>query len=364
MRPQGSLGQREAKERMAFLDEAVISARSGDGGRGCVSFRREKYVPKGGPDGGDGGKGGDVTVRATKKLNLLNDFSSRKYFKAQNGQHGKGKNKTGKGGSEVVIKVPLGTLIYDGESGDLLADLTRDKQEILLLRGGLGGKGNQHFATPTNRAPRIAQPGLPGVTKKLRLSLKFLADIGLVGLPNAGKSTLLSRLTMACPKVGDYPFTTLVPNLGVMTFSDERTLTMADIPGLIEGASKGRGLGHRFLKHIERTKVLLHIIDVTHTPTHHILDDFLTLREEVEKYNPSLIEKDQMVLINKIDLYSKGPRELGRIKQALDEMGMESLPISALTGEGLDELRQALARKFFNGQEKNRSFKEGNTENC
>ncbi|MGD9322336.1 MAG: GTPase ObgE [Desulfobacteraceae bacterium] len=334
---------------MGFVDEAVISARSGDGGRGCVSFRREKYIPKGGPDGGDGGNGGDVIIRATKRLHTLTDYSLRKHFKAQNGRPGRGKDQTGKDGKDVILDVPLGTIIYDHESGELLADLIHEDQEVFVIPGGKGGKGNQHFATPTNRAPRIAQPGLPGQKRIIRLSLKYLADIGLIGLPNAGKSTLLSRLTNARPRIDSYPFTTLVPNLGVLVFDDESTLTMADIPGLIEGASEGRGLGHRFLRHIERTRLLLHLIDVTYVPLHDLLEDFLGLKNEMEKYDPSLTQKDQMVLINKIDIHSPKHRNIESIRRAFEEMGIEAVPISALTGEGLDEVKQILARKFHNG---------------
>lgn len=334
---------------MGFLDEVVITAISGDGGKGCVSFRRERYIPKGGPDGGDGGDGGNIIIRATKRLHSLSDYRSQRYFKSQDGRPGRGKNQTGKDGTDVVVGVPLGTIISDHDNGEILADLIHDNQEILVFRGGKGGKGNQHFATSTNRAPRIAQPGLPGHKKSLKLSLKYIADIGLIGLPNAGKSTLLSRLTMSRPKIDSYPFTTLSPNLGVITFDDDRTLTVADIPGLIEGASEGRGLGHRFLKHIERTTFLLHIIDITHSPTNHILEDFLTLQSELERYSPTLIKKGQMVLINKIDIYSSEHRDIKSIKRAIDDMGLESLPISALTGEGLESLKQVLARKFFSG---------------
>ena len=332
---------------MRFLDEGVISARSGDGGRGCISFRREKYIPRGGPDGGDGGDGGNIIIRAVKNLHTLADYSSRKYFKAQNGEPGRGKNQTGKNGKDVVIKVPLGTIIDDNDTGDMLADLTRDNQEIIVLRGGKGGKGNQHFATSTNRAPRIAQPGLPGEKKGLKFSLKHLADIGIIGLPNAGKSTLISRLTMAQPRIDNYPFTTLVPNLGVITFDDERILTMADIPGLIEGASQGKGLGHRFLKHVERTRLLLHVIDITYIPSHDILEDFYTLTKELENYNPSLAQKDQLILINKIDLCSPAYRDIEKMRKALDDMKLESLPVSALTGEGIEDLKRILVRKFF-----------------
>ncbi|MBL7175086.1 MAG: GTPase ObgE [Desulfobacteraceae bacterium] len=332
---------------MGFLDEAIITVVSGDGGKGCVSFRREKYIPKGGPNGGDGGNGGNIFIRATKRLHTLSDFSSQKYFKSNNGQPGRGKSQTGKDGADVLIEVPLGTIIYDHDNGDMFADLIQDKQEILVLPGGRGGKGNQHFATSTNRAPRIAQPGLPGQKKILTLSLKHLADIGLIGLPNSGKSTLLSRLTMARPRIDSYAFTTLTPNLGVITYDDEKTLTVADIPGLIEGASEGRGLGHRFLKHIERTKLLLHLIDITYIPVHDVLEDFYALKMELERYNPSLIQKEQIVLINKMDLYSPEYRDIEGLKKVFNDMGLESLPISALTSEGLEDLKQILSRKFF-----------------
>ncbi|UCB51396.1 MAG: GTPase ObgE [Deltaproteobacteria bacterium] len=337
---------------MGFVDEAVISVRSGDGGRGCISFRRAKYVPKGGPDGGDGGNGGNVIIRATKRLHTLTDYSPRKHFKAQNGRPGRGKDQTGKDGKDVILEVPLGTIIYDQESGQLLADLIKEDQEIFLIPGGKGGKGNQHFATSTNRTPRIAQPGLPGQEKILKLSLKYIADIGLIGLPNAGKSTLLSRLTKARPRIDSYPFTTLVPNLGVIIFDDESTLIMADIPGLIEGASEGRGLGHRFLRHIERTRLLLHLIDITYVPEDELLEDFFTLKNELTKFDPSLMQKDEMVLINKIDIRSPEHRNIESITTALEEMGIDALPISALTGEGLDEVKQVLARKFHDGQER------------
>ncbi len=332
---------------MGFLDEAVITAKSGDGGRGCVSFRREKYIPKGGPDGGNGGNGGNIVIRATKRLHTLTDCNSRKYFKAQNGVSGRGKNQTGKNGKDIIIEVPLGTIINDNDTGEMLADLINDNQEVFILSGGRGGKGNLHFATSTNRTPRIAQDGIPGEGKRLYLSIKYLADIGIIGLPNAGKSTLISRLTTARPRIDCYPFTTLIPNLGVITFDDERTLTLADIPGLIEGASQGRGLGHRFLKHVERTKILLHLIDVTYVPSHGILEDYFTLRSELENYNPSLVKKDQMVLINKMDIYSPDQRDIEDIKKALDDMGVESLPISAITGEGLAGLKQILSGKIF-----------------
>ena len=331
---------------MGFLDEAVIIVASGAGGKGCVSFRREKYIPKGGPDGGNGGNGGDIVFRTAKKLHSLTDFNRRKYLRARNGTPGRGKNQSGKNAATLILEVPLGTIIQDADTGEVLADLIHDNQEIILLPGGIGGKGNQHFATSTNRAPRFAQPGLPGQEKRLKLTLRFLADIGLVGLPNAGKSTLLSRLSMARPKVDSYPFTTLIPNLGVMTFDDETSLIIADIPGLIDGASQGRGLGHRFLKHIERTHLLLHLLDITYTPDHDILEDYKTIQQEMEAFNPELGQKPQMVIINKMDLHRPEHRNLGDLQKALEDRGIVSLPVSALTGEGLDELKHSILDRW------------------
>jgi len=334
---------------MGFLDETEITVASGDGGKGCISFRREKFIPKGGPDGGDGGKGGDVVIKATNRLHTLADFSHRKHFKAQNGKPGKGRKQAGRNGNDVIIEVPLGTIFYDRETEDVLADLIRNDQEITILNGGQGGKGNTHFKSSTNRAPRMSQPGEPGQQLKLKLSLKYLADIGLIGLPNAGKSTLLSRLTTANPKIDSYPFTTIIPNLGVIEFDDCSTLTIADIPGLIEGASEGRGLGHRFLKHIERTRFLLHLIDISYVPVDDILEDFNMLQDELSKFNPSLTAKDQMVLINKIDLRSTETRDIDVLRKAFNDMNLESSAISGMTGEGLEDLKSVLARKFFNG---------------
>ncbi len=339
---------------MRFLDEVLITVRSGDAGKGCVSFRREKFIPRGGPDGGDGGKGGSVLFRATERLATLLDFRYRRIFKARNGEPGRGRNQTGKNGKDIVIEVPPGTLLYDEETGQEIADLVRDEQEIVILEGGQGGKGNQHFATSTNRAPRMAQPGISGQEKRLRLSLKYLADIGLIGLPNAGKSTLLSRITTAKPKIADYPFTTLIPNLGVMTLGEDKKLTVADIPGLIEGASEGKGLGHRFLKHIERTRLLLHVMDITFSPAHALLEDFFVVRKELEDYHVDVAGKDQIVVINKIDLYSSQHRDVREVKKALKDMGLESYPVSALTGEGIEDLKRALLRKFFDGQPRKR----------
>jgi len=336
---------------MGFLDEAVITVVSGDGGKGCVSFRREKFIPKGGPDGGDGGDGGSIFFHATSSLNTLSDFSSQRYFKAQSGRPGKGKHQTGKNGSDVIIKVPLGTIIYDKDTGEVLADLVKDDQELVFLTGGKGGKGNSHFTTSTNRAPRFAQDGIPGQKKTLKLSLKYIADIGLIGLPNVGKSTLLSRLTMARPKIDNYPFTTIFPNLGVLEFDNQKRLTLADIPGLIEGASEGKGLGHRFLKHVERTRFLLHLIDGSSLPENDPLKDFYLLQDELNRYNPGIAKKEQMVLINKTDLLPEDGSDVKEIKDAFSRAGFESLAISAMTGEGLDELKEILAKKLFAGSD-------------
>ena len=338
-----------------FLDEAVIAVQSGNGGRGCVSFRRERFIPKGGPDGGDGGGGGSVFIEATTRTRTLADFDSRRHFKAQDGRPGSGRNRTGKNGRDVLIEVPVGTVILDEDTGEEVADLVRDGQRVRIAAGGRGGKGNQHFATSTNRAPRYAQPGLPGESRKLQLSLKHLADIGLIGLPNAGKSTLLSRLTAARPDIADYPFTTLSPNLGVLSFEDEESLTVADIPGLIQGASEGRGLGHRFLKHIERTRLLLHLLDgAQQFEDGEPLEDFLAVQTELAQYSPALLERERVVLINKIDAHEPGRhRDIGVLREQLQKMGFETLVLSALTGKGIDALRALLKRKLLDERKEN-----------
>ncbi len=334
-----------AHKYMRFIDEAEITVKSGDGGPGCASFNRERFVPKGGPDGGNGGKGGNVLIKATRKLYSLYDFSSKHHFKAQNGRSGRGKNRSGKRGSDIEILVPVGTMLKDREAGELLADLVHDNQQILLIEGGQGGKGNKHFATSTNRAPRFAQEGQKGKEKRLKLELKLIADIGIIGLPNAGKSTLLSRLSNAHPQIADYPFTTLAPNLGVIIYDDKQPLTIADIPGLVEGASNGRGLGHRFLQHIERTSSLLHVLDIYNPSSGDVLKDFYIVQEELKLSHPSLIQKDQVVLINKIDLSSNNNKNIEAICRSFNDLGYECLAISALTGEGLEELEQLLKDK-------------------
>ena len=331
---------------MGFLDEAVIHVVSGNGGKGCVSFRRARFIPKGGPDGGDGGKGGDVIVRASNKLHTLSDFNSRRRFKAQDGGSGKGGNQTGKNGEDIVIEVPLGTIISDQETGEILGDLIQNDQELAILSGGIGGKGNKHFATSTNRAPRFAQSGIPGESKDLKLILKHLADIGLIGLPNAGKSTLLSCLTMARPKIDGYPFTTIVPNLGILDLDDEKSLTIADIPGLIEGASEGKGLGHRFLRHIERTKFLLHVIDISQAPADDPLRDYYILEDELKRYDTSLLRKKRIIIVNKIDLERPDGLKPEDIILKINKNGFKAIPVSALTGEGIRELKILLGKRI------------------
>jgi len=332
---------------MKFVDEAEITVKSGDGGAGCVSFRKERFVSKGGPDGGDGGKGGNVLIRSTKRLYSLYDFSSRRSYKAQNGEPGSGKNRSGKKGKSIEILAPIGTIVKDKESGELLADLVHDNQQIALVRGGEGGKGNKHFTTSTNRAPRFAQEGQQGKEKRLTLELKLIADIGIIGLPNAGKSTLLSRLSNARPQIADYPFTTIAPNLGVLTFDDEQSLTIADIPGLVEGASNGKGLGHRFLQHIERTGFLLHMLDIYQPSSGDILKDFFIVQEELKLSHPSLIKKNQLILLNKIDQKPINGISIDEMCHSFHDLGYDCLAISALAGEGLEELKKLLKDKAF-----------------
>jgi len=330
---------------MKFVDEAEITVKSGDGGAGCVSFRKERFIAKGGPDGGDGGKGGNVLIRSTKRLYSLYDFSSRRSFKAQNGEPGRGNNRSGKKGKSIEILAPIGTIVRDKESGDLLADLVRDNQQMILAQGGEGGKGNKHFTTSINRAPRFAQEGQQGEEKRLTLELKLIADIGIIGLPNAGKSTLLSRLSNAHPQIADYPFTTIAPNLGVLTFDNEQTLTIADIPGLVEGASYGRGLGHRFLQHIERTGFLLHMLDIYQPTSGDILKDFYIVQEELKLSHPSLMKKNQVIVLNKIDLIQVNGKDIDEMCHSFHDLGYECLAISALAGGGLEELKKLLKDK-------------------
>jgi GTP-binding protein len=326
-----------------FIDEARIYVKGGDGGRGCVSFRREKYVPRGGPNGGDGGKGGDVIVIAAAGHKTLLDLKYRQHHVARHGGHGEGSDCTGRNSEDVVIPVPIGTIVTDDATGEILADLVEDGQRLIVAKGGRGGKGNAFFATSTNRAPRHAQPGETGEERWIRMELKLLADVGVIGFPNAGKSTLISRVSAAKPKIADYPFTTLTPNLGVVKYRDFGSFVIADIPGLIEGAHRGVGLGTRFLRHVERTSVLIHLLDISGEEPASGWNNFVTINRELELYDPALAEKPQVVAIGKTDLTET--RE--RMKKEIDFFrgkGIEVIGISAVTGEGISSLIAAVVK--------------------
>jgi len=330
---------------MKFVDEVKIHVKAGDGGRGCVSFRREKFVPMGGPDGGDGGGGGDVWFRVDNELGTLLDFRYKVHYKADSGGHGMGKKMHGKGGEDLIVRVPPGTLIHDAETGELLADLTEPDQQVLLLKGGMGGRGNARFVSSTNRAPRHAQPGTPGEERSLRLELKLLADVGLVGMPNAGKSTLISAVSAARPKIADYPFTTLVPNLGVVRYAGYKTFVMADIPGLIKGASEGHGLGTRFLKHVERTDLFLHLVDLSELQTGDPLENFEMINRELRRHKPELLEKTQLVVLSKMDITEVRVRA-EEVLPWFSSRGYRVFPISAVTGAGIKELVTVIGREL------------------
>lgn len=325
---------------MAFIDEAKFFVKAGDGGNGCVSFRREKFVPKGGPDGGDGGRGGSVIIQASKRLHSLIDFRYRSHFLAKNGSHGQGKKKHGKKGEDYILQVPVGSIIKNAETGEILADLIDESDQFFVARGGKGGGGNVHYATARHRAPRIAGKGKPGEEFWLKIELKLLADVGLVGLPNAGKSTLLSKLSAANPKVAAYPFTTLEPQLGVLQFDSMDQCIIADIPGLIEGAHEGLGLGHKFLRHIERTRILIHVIDGSGMEADP-LEQYHVLEKELQKYKEELMSRKRIILLNKIDTFSS-EQELDTLLERFQKEEINPFPISALTGQGLDELKNML----------------------
>lgn len=322
-----------------FADRAKIYVRSGKGGDGHVSFRREKYVPNGGPDGGDGGKGGDVIFVVDEGLNTLTDFRHIRKYKAQDGEQGGKKNCRGKNGEDIVIKVPEGTVIKEAESGKVFADMSGENKRQILLRGGRGGNGNQHYATSTMQAPKYAQPGQPAQEMELQLELKVIADVGLVGFPNVGKSTLLSRVTNARPKIANYHFTTLNPNLGVVDLEDGNGFVIADIPGLIEGASEGIGLGHEFLRHIERTKCMIHIVDAASTEGRDPIEDIYAINKELEAYNADIAKRPQVIAANKLDVIpADGEDPIERIKAEFEPKGIRVFPISAVTGSGIKEL--------------------------
>ena len=322
---------------MKFIDEAKIYVKSGHGGSGCVSFRREKYIPRGGPNGGDGGKGGDVVIRASRSHSTLLDLKFNQHHVAKNGGRGEGSNKTGRNSPDVEVVVPVGTLVKDAETGEILADITADGQKYIVVRGGEGGRGNARFATSTNRAPRYAQEGREGEDKWVELELKLLADVGIIGLPNVGKSTFISRVSASRPKIADYPFTTLKPNLGVVKYGNFETFVIADIPGLVKGAHQGSGLGIKFLRHIERTTFLLHILDISDELQGSPWEDFKSINNELALFSPALIEKPQIVALNKTDLTLTKERMKKEI-EIFGKHGIRLFPISAVTGEGIKDL--------------------------
>jgi GTP-binding protein len=330
-----------------FIDEVKIKVKAGDGGRGCVSFRREKFVPRGGPNGGDGADGGDVVAVADPQLTTLLDLRYQKQYRAGRGEHGRGSDQHGKRGEDRVIAVPVGTVIRDVGTGEMLADLKIAGQRVVVAHGGKGGRGNAHFVSSTNRSPRHAQPGLPGEEKELYIELRLLADVGIVGLPNAGKSTLIAAISAARPKIADYPFTTLVPNLGVASYEEGKSFVVADIPGLIEGAHRGEGLGHKFLKHVSRTSVLIHLIDASQVPEGDPLAQWRVVNRELELFDRSLAEKPQIVVANKIDL-PEGRRRLALLERHLPLALGPPCAISAVTGEGLKELKRRVGAAIEN----------------
>jgi GTP-binding protein len=336
-----------------FVDTARIEVRAGNGGRGCVSFRREKFVPRGGPNGGDGGDGGSIYIEASRSYQTLIDQKYQQLYRAARGEHGRGKGQHGAAGEDLVVKVPLGTVIRDAGTGEILADLVEAGQRALAVRGGRGGHGNAHFATPTRQAPRFAEPGTPGEARTLLLELKLIADVGLVGLPNAGKSSLLAAFSAARPKIAAYPFTTLSPNLGVVEIPPIGGFVVADIPGLIEGAAAGAGLGIRFLRHIERTRLLVHVVDVSESGGDPAMA-LKTVEQELAEYNPALLTLPRIAAGNKIDLpYTEG---LERLRAVCAARGIRLMPVSALTGEGVPALVEEIASLLRTTQQTSRDL--------
>lgn len=329
---------------MKFIDEAIITVRSGDGGNGCLSFRREKYVPLGGPDGGDGGKGGDVTLVSSQDRRTLYPFRFKHEFTAQRGGGGEGRQRTGKSGSDLVIEVPPGTIVRDAETGDIIKDFCLPGESFIIARGGRGGKGNTHFKSSTHRTPRFAQPGEAGEVKQLKLELKLLADVGIIGFPNAGKSTLISVISAARPKIADYPFTTLVPNLGVVKAGDREPFVVADIPGLIAGAHAGAGLGIHFLRHIDRTRMLVHLIDASAIDPEKPLEAYDAINTELSSYSPDLARKPQIIALNKLDL--PGTEERARAFKAALKKRTTLYLISAATVKGVDQLLAQISNRL------------------
>lgn len=328
-----------------FIDEAQIFVQSGKGGDGCISFRREKFVPFGGPNGGDGGKGGAIVFITNPNLSSLQDFRYKKEYRAKNGENGRGKDQHGKGSEDLYIPVPVGTIIRDVSTDEVLCDLNKNGQEFRLAEGGNGGKGNARFKTSTNQAPRIAHPGQEGKEFNLKLELKLLADVGIVGFPNAGKSTLISKISAAKPKIADYPFTTIIPNLGVVTYSDGKTFVIADIPGIIEGAHKGAGLGIKFLKHIERTKLLVHMIDISQLNERDPVDDYIKMNNEMDSFSNDLKDKPQIVVLSKTDII-QDQESIKRVEDYFVNLGINVFRISAITGDGVSALKDEIIRNL------------------
>ena len=325
-----------------FIDEVRILVKAGDGGNGCLAFRREKFVPRGGPSGGDGGRGGDVVMTASQHHNTLLHFRFNPEHKAQRGRHGEGSNKTGHDGHSIEIATPVGTVVYDADTGQLVHDFTTPGEKFTVAHGGRGGRGNARFATSTHQAPTEHEDGKPGEERRLRLELKLLADVGLVGFPNAGKSTLISRISAARPKIADYPFTTLEPNLGVVSVGDDRTFVVADIPGLIEGAHEGHGLGVQFLRHIERTSLLAHLVDVSEATGRDPVHDFDVVMTELASFSEGLVQKPMMVVATKLDA-AQDPELVAALERHAKNLGLPFYKISSVTGEGIDVLKRAMA---------------------
>jgi GTP-binding protein len=325
-----------------FIDEVRILVKAGDGGNGCLAFRREKFVPRGGPSGGDGGRGGDVVMTASQHHNTLLHFRFNPEHKAQRGRHGEGSNKTGHDGHSIEIATPVGTVVYDADTGQLVHDFTTPGEKFVVAHGGRGGRGNARFATSTHQAPTEHEDGKPGEERRLRLELKLLADVGLVGFPNAGKSTLISRISAARPKIADYPFTTLEPNLGVVAMDDDRTFVVADIPGLIEGAHEGHGLGVQFLRHIERTRLLAHLVDVSEATGRDPVHDFDVVMSELESFSQDLIGKPMIVVATKLDA-AQDPERIAALERHAKNLGFPFYKISSVTGQGIDALKRAMA---------------------
>jgi len=329
---------------MKFIDEVTIVVKAGDGGNGCMAFRREKFIPRGGPSGGDGGNGGDVVLEADEGLSTLLELTFRPLLRAKSGGHGRGKDQNGKSAEHVVVKVPVGTVIFEEGSGAPIADLAQAGARHVAARGGRGGRGNMHFATSTNQAPRQAEEGRPGEEKRIRLELKLLADVGVIGMPNVGKSTLVSKLSAARPKIADYPFTTLIPTLGIVKVEPYQSFVIADVPGLVPGASEGVGLGHRFLKHVERTRVLCHLVTVSYDEERNPLKDFEDITTELERFSPELAKRPQVVALSQAD--RPEVREVyAEFEKQLKKRGLDVLLISAVTGEGLKDLVFRLCKK-------------------